>query len=289
MLYELKLDGYRAVAVKGESTATLYSRHGNPLDARFPRISAALRDSAISSAVLDGESVALDPEGRPSFQELQNSRTSRAPIVYYVFDVLQYNGGDLQELPLEERKAVLQAIAPAFVEPIRMAAVLESDAHALVEEVKRLGLEGVVAKRRNSRYESGKRSGAWVKHRINERETFVIGGYIPWKSTFEALLVGRPEGKRLLFIKKLRNGFVPRTRTEVLAAIEDLKIPKCPFVNLPESGDRRGAVDAEEMKRCVWVEPKVKCEVEFEEWTEGGRLRHAAFRQLVNSGVSEKR
>lgn len=278
-LYELKLDGYRAIAVKNGTRASLLSRHGNDLNAQFPAIAQALRESPFESATLDGEVVALDEEGRPSFQELQNSRSTRLPILYYVFDVLNYGGRDLQKQPLAQRRAVLETIR--FRDPVRLAAVLDADVNTLLTEIKRRHLEGIVAKRRDSFYEAGTRSPKWLKMRIGERDTFVIGGYLPAGRTFEALLVGRWRGKQLYFVKKLRNGFGPRTRDEVFEAIKNLRIPNCPFVNLPEPSSHRGAVDAKRIKDCVWVEPKVQCEVEFSEWTRDGRLRHAAFRRIV--------
>ncbi|MBV9608872.1 MAG: non-homologous end-joining DNA ligase [Acidobacteria bacterium] len=278
-IYEVKLDGYRAIAVKDGQRAALLSRHGNELNARFPAIAAALRDTRFNSATLDGEIVALDEQGRPSFQELQNSRTTRLPIVYYVFDLLNYGGCDLQKQPLSKRRAVLETLR--LVEPIRLAAVLDSDVNIVLAEIRRRHLEGIVAKRRDSFYEAGKRSANWQKVRVAERDTFVIGGYLPAGKTFEALLVGRWRGKQLYFVKKLRAGFGPRTRDEVMHAVENLRIPQCPFVNLPEPSSHRGAVDRERMKLCVWVQPKVECEVEYAEQTRDGRLRHAAFRQLL--------
>lgn len=280
-LYELKLDGYRAVAVKRDANVELLSRYGRSLANRFPAIVEALRDGKLATVVLDGEIVAIDEEGKPSFQELQNSRTSAQPIVYYVFDLLHHDGRDLQDLPLEERKGALRQVARSFVEPVRLAEVLGDDPGPLLAEVQRRGLEGVVAKRRDSLYESGKRSGAWVKYRAKEREEFVIGGYMPGKNYLDAVLVGQYRGPKLYFVKKLRNGFVPRTRAHVFKALSPLRAPKCPFVNLPEPPGRRGAVDEKEFRKCVWVKPKLKCEVDFVEWTEGGRLRHAEFRKMA--------
>jgi bifunctional non-homologous end joining protein LigD len=279
--YELKLDGYRVIAVKKGGAVQLLSRYGNGLTQRFAGIAAALRRASVPDAVLDGEVVALDEQGRPSFQELQNSGSTRRPIVYYVFDLLNYGGRDLQGLPLQRRREALQGIAQDFAEPVRLAPALDAGLPALLAEIRRRGLEGLVAKRADSLYEAGKRSGAWRKYRINQREEFAIGGYLPGRNFLDAVLVGRFEGKQLQFVKKVRNGFVRRTREQVWRTIEPLRSGRCPFVNLPEAGERRGAVTVSEMKRYVWVKPEVRCEVEFEEWTRGGRLRHAAFRQLV--------
>jgi len=281
-LHELKLDGYRSIAVKDGRRAHLYSRHGNSYTKQFPAIAEALQASSLEDCVLDGEIVALDDQGRPSFQQLQNIRTTDRPIVYYVFDLLNYSGCDLLRLPLLRRKRALDAISRGFRDPVRLAATVDHGPELLVEEVRRLGLEGVVAKRAESVYEVGKRSGAWVKYRVAEREEFIIGGYLPGRNYLDAILVGKFDGKKLLFVKKVRNGFVPETRKEVFNVIRGLTLRDCPFANLPEPSDRRGAVDVAEMKKCAWVRPQISCEVEFAEWTAGGRLRHAAFRQLTS-------
>jgi bifunctional non-homologous end joining protein LigD len=279
--YELKLDGYRALALIRDKEVHLLSRHNNDLASQFPRVYTALQQSRLPDGVLDGEIVALDAEGRPSFQQLQNSRSADASIVFYVFDVLNYAGRDTTGLPLRERKRLLERLSASLAEPVRVSTVLEARVADILQQVASFGLEGVVAKRADSIYQPGKRPGSWVKYRSNEKEDFFIGGYLPGKNYFDAILVGHYKGKQLMFVKKLRNGFVPHTRKEVFAAIAPLRVPRCPFVNLPEPNTRRGAVDSEQMKQCVWVKPQVKCEVEFTEWTAGGRLRHAAFRQLV--------
>lgn len=279
-MYELKLDGYRIVAVIHGGRADIYSRRGTRFGDRFPAVRKTLGGLALPDCVLDGEIVALDEQGRPSFQMLQNSRSTQ-PVVYYVFDVLNIGGRDLQRLPIRERKRLLAELAKKFDEPIRLNEVLDAHAKSLVAQVKRLGLEGVVAKRSQSRYEPGKRSGAWVKYRINEREDLIIGGYLPGRTGLDALLVGRKRGGKLYFVKKVRNGFVPHSRERLLTALKPLQIAGCPFVNLPEPSSRRGAVDKEEMPVCVWVRPERQAEIEYAERTTGGRLRHASFRTLI--------
>lgn len=278
-LYELKLDGYRAIAINDGTATHLYSRYGHAFDARFPAIISSLQ--VLPPVTLDGEVVALDEHGRPSFQELQNSRSTRQPIVYYVFDILNYRGHDLQGLRLEERKRILEKVAPQFKEPVRLAAILHASAPAITEGTRKLGLEGIVAKQRDSIYQSGKRPGSWVKYRVNQREEFIIGGYRRAGQYFDALLVGRFDGDKLMFVDKVKNGFVPETRKQVYEALQDLIIPACPFANLPERTHRRAAVDAEEIKICTWVRPEQKCEVDFAEWTKAGRLRHSSFRALT--------
>lgn len=277
-LYEVKLDGYRCCAVVYRGKAALYSRYGNAWPGRFPQIAAALAELD-DSLVIDGEIVALDARGLPSFQELQNWQSTKAPIIFYAFDLLHRAGVDLRRVPIEERKAQLAEIATTFRDPLRLSAPLDAELATLIPRMKALGLEGIVAKRRGTRYESGKRSQSWLKQRFNEVADLVVGGYIP--GDFR-LLVGEWRGDELFFLKKLKNGFTAQSRREVVEALRDLRINECPFANLPEPKGR-SAVDAEVMKTVVWVKPVVNVEVEFVERTGGGKLRHASFRRLVTS------
>ena len=258
----------------------LFSRYGNPWPDRFGEIREAL--SRLPDVVLDGEIVAVDRAGLPSFQELQNWQSTRHQIVFYAFDILNFEGRDLRALPVEERKRILEDAASRFRDPLRLSAALDAPLHRLVPQMKKLGLEGIVAKRLGSRYESGRRSPAWQKKRFNETGDFVIGGYIPEDDTFSRLLIGVWRGDELHFVKKLKNGFNPLAKKEIMQAIGKLRVRECPFVNLPERPGR-SAVDAEVMKTVVWVKPVRSVEVEFVEWTGSGRLRHAAFRQLQTS------
>jgi bifunctional non-homologous end joining protein LigD len=281
-MYEVKLDGYRCCAVVKNGKAFLYSRYGNAWPERFPKITSAL--AAIDEpVVLDGEIVAIDRQGRPSFQELQSFQKTRLSIVYYVFDILHRGSRDLRRVPIEERKQNLEEIAKQFEEPVRIAATLDVKLSMLIPRMKKLGVEGIVAKRRGSLYESGKRSERWLKHRFNQVAEFVIGGYIAEDKTFSRLMVGEWRGDELHFVKKLKNGFSAFTKEQVMKAIRGLKVKTNPFVNLPEkAGSRHSAVDEEVMKTVTWVRPVRKVEVEFVERTSSGRLRHSHFRQLVD-------
>ena len=279
-IYEVKLDGYRCCAVVHRGASRLYSRYGNPWPDRFAGIHDAL--ATLRDVTLDGEIVAVDRSGRPSFQELQNWQSTRHRIVFYAFDALHLDGRDLRALPIEERKRILDDLGSSFEDPLRLSATLDAPLKRLVPQMKKLGLEGIVAKRLGSRYESGRRSPAWQKKRFNETGDFVIGGYIPEDDTFSRLLIGVWREGELHFVKKLKNGFNPIAKKEVMRAIETLRVRSCPFADLPERPGR-SAVDAEVMKTAVWVKPERSVEVEFVEWTGGGKLRHAAFRQLQRS------
>jgi bifunctional non-homologous end joining protein LigD len=230
--------------------------------------------------MLDGEVVALDADGRPSFTLLHRGRTSADRIFYYAFDVLAYAGQNVRERALAERRRLLETAVPETTGTLRRSLTLDALPDQLVKAARDFGFEGIVAKRRDSVYEAGQRTGAWVKCRVSPGQELVIGGYLPdGASSFDALLVGYYEGKRLLFIAKIRNGFVPATRRELLERLRKLATDRCPFSNLPEPKNaRRGiALTADVMKRCQWVKPTLVAQVEFTEWTQRDHLRHARF------------
>jgi bifunctional non-homologous end joining protein LigD len=282
-LYEIKQDGYRVIAVVDGNTVLLYSMSGLDYSREFPHVAFALK-SLKRKMVLDGEIVALDEQGRANFQELQNRKSTRFPIVYYVFDLLHENGRDLNDLPLSQRKERLEKIGQHFSEPVRLNPVFDTELAPLIEQVKKLGLEGIVAKRSTSIYIPGKESYEWQKHRFNEEDVFYIGGYIPGAQGIGELLIGefRPPGKQLYFIKRLIAGLNKFNRGQIYDAIQDLKAKTCPFGNLPEKpSEHQHALTKEVMAECIWTKPEQPCEVEFIERTRNRRLRHAEFRRLL--------
>jgi len=278
--YEIKLDGYRLEAVKTKSKVTVYSRRRNTLNAKFGYIAEAL-DKLPDETVLDGELVAMDGQGRSNFNLLQNFKSAQLKIHYYAFDVLMHRGTLMTERPLDERRAILTKILPRN-DHISLSVVGRS-ASQMLTFVKEHGLEGIVAKRADSVYEPGKRSGLWSKYRIKLGQEFVIGGYTPG-NPFDALIVGFYRGKDLMFAGRVRAGFVPATRREVFAKIRELKIQKCPFANLPEKEPGRWGqgLTAEKMKSCIWVSPIVVVRIDFAEWTGADKLRHTKYVAMRN-------
>ena len=276
-IYEIKFDGYRVLAVKTKREVRLLSRNDNLLNPRFPRIAEALQALA-PDTIVDGEIVALDDRGRPSFNLLQHAR-STTTIVYYAFDILAYRGKDVRALPLAERRPLLTAALAPTRDPIRLSQTFTARAGDLMAAAREQELEGLVAKRLSSVYEPGKRSGAWMKVKLHGGQELVIGGYVPGKDHFDALLVGYYEGDRLLFLAKVRNGFVPEVKRQVFERFRGLETDVCPFANLPEpKGVRRGmALTREAMKQCRWLQPKLVAEIAFADWTAGNHLRHARF------------
>jgi DNA ligase D-like protein (predicted ligase) len=273
--YEVKLDGYRLVAVRNEADPILFSRRANILNARFPTIAAGLAKLP-KETVIDGEVVALDDQGGASFQSLQNFKTAR--IHYYAFDILVLERRSLLHLPLEERRAILNEVLPRN-QDITTSVVVHGPAIRILKFVQDNGLEGVIAKRSDSIYEPGKRSGLWCKHRIDQGQDFVVGGYTPDANGFDSLIVGFYRGKDLMFAARVRAGFVPATRRQVFTKLQPYKVPTCPFANLPDTTAGRfgEGLTAEKMAGCIWLKPEVVVLIDFAEWTGADRLRHAAF------------
>jgi ATP-dependent DNA ligase len=230
--------------------------------------------------VIDGEVVALDTDGKPSFNTLQNYGSAGAPLHFYIFDLLILKGRDVMGEPLVRRRELLEEhVLPNLAEPIRYSPVLEAKLEDLIRSVKAQGLEGLVAKRRNSKYEPGQRSGAWQKMRVNQGQEFVIAGYTPSPKNFDALVIGYYEGSKLMYAARTRNGFTPASRAELFKKLKPLEISGCPFANLPEKkAGRWGAgLTAAKMAECRWLKPQLIGQFEFVEWTEDAHLRHSRF------------
>jgi ATP-dependent DNA ligase len=211
----------------------LFSRNNKSFNRRFPRMVSAL-DKLPTDSILDGEAVAIDESGRPSFNHVQNFVRNKTAIHFYAFDVLAWKGKDLRNKQLWERRASLKKEVIPKLPGDRFSESFSASADEIVAAVRAQGLEGVVAKRLDSKYECGERSGAWVKMRINAQE-FVIGGYTPAPRNFDARLIGYYEGSKLIFVTKTRNGFNPMIRDTVFKKLKSLRTEKCPFANLPET------------------------------------------------------
>lgn len=277
-LYELKLDGYRALVIKDGSRLGILSRNEKDLTSTYATVAAAGRRLNAAAAVVDGELVAVAANGRPSFQALQHrSANSGHVVVFYAFDLLHLDGEDLTGRPLDERRRRLPAVLRDS--GLLLSQELPGTAAQVVAAVQELGLEGVIAKRRDSRYDAGQRSGTWVKLKLDKQQEFVVGGYRAGTHGVDSLLVGYREGRTLRFAAKVRAGFTPHLRREVFAAVKGLHAAACPFADLPSAKPSRwgSGVTAEEMKEMQWLKPTVVAQVRFVEWTAEGHLRHAAF------------
>jgi DNA ligase D-like protein (predicted ligase) len=280
--YELKLDGYRLQAIKDGDKVRLYSRRGNDFTKKFAPIATRVSRIKASSFILDGEAVAVDEQGKPSFQMLQNrgSLPRGWSLAYYCFDLLHLNGEDLKNHPLKERRGLLEGILGDS--GVLLSQSLPGTLGQIMQAVKQHGLEGVIAKRLDSKYRAGERSNYWLKLPLKPGQEFIIGAYRLDGQRLELLLVGCFQGKTLLFASKVHQGLNPANRRALFKVLQPLAVQKCPFTNLPtsKSGHWGEGVTAEEMNDYVWLKPKVVAEIKFAEWTTGGVLRHAEFVSL---------
>ena len=282
-VYELKLDGYRAQAIREADGVRLLSRNGKDLSKRFPRVVSDLTHALMPNTVVDGELVAMDADGRPSFQALQNAQ-SDTEVVFYAFDILIDNAKDVRTLPLRDR---LSHLDTAFSSG-GVALLCESfpgPASRFIAAVRQSGGEGVVAKHLERPYEAeGMRSGAWRKLRLNVGQEFVIGGYTPGGNGFDSVIVGYYEGEGLVYVARVRAGFVPASRHSLFPKLESRRVDRCPFVNLPQAGAGRWGegLTAAKMTQCVWIKPELVAAFEFLEWTDAGHVRHIKFIALRN-------
>ena len=266
-MWEPKLDGYRALAIIEGGRVALRSRRGLDQAADFPRLAEELGRQATRRMVLDGEIVAFDEAGKPSFNALQN----RSPqLVYYCFDILEFEGIDLRKAPYADRRRYLaQCLLPSACVQLVHAA---DDGVALQAAAMESGFEGVIGKRKDSRYESGRRSAAWLKVKATRSAEFVIGGYTKGKGArapLGAVLVGYWDGDALRYASHVGSGFDERSVGEVQARLEPLRIKRCPFAEKPQ-------VNAP----TQWVEPQLVAEVKYQEWTADARLRAPVFLRL---------
>ena len=277
-VYELKLDGYRALGIKSNGAVRLLSRRNNSFNRQYPLVVEALAELP-ENTVVDGEVVALNHSGFPNFNLLQNYRSEASRIHFFIFDLLVYRGRDLTRLPLIERRKLLGSLLKFNSDRIRITDFLEASAADMLHAVRQQGLEGIIGKRKDSLYEPGKRSGAWIKYRMNRGQELVIGGYIPGTHGLDSIVVGYHNGQDLVYVARVRNGFVPASRRQVFGRLKDLEVPDCPFVNLPEKHRSHWGegLTAEEMKKCVWLRPELVAQIEFLEWTESDHLRHSKF------------
>ena len=273
--YEVKWDGYRTLALKDGPRVRLFSRNLKDVTGAYPSVTRTLGELKAAAALVDGELVAIDEQGRPSFQALHHQAAH--VVVYYAFDLLLLGGRDLTREPLDSRRKQLAAAVRGT--SILLSEPLPGTPAQIERAVRELGLEGVVAKRRSSRYEAGRRSGKWLKAKFSRRQEFVVGGYKPANNGFDSVLVGYYEGRRLYYAGKVRAGFTAHSRRELMEGLTPLGRRSCPFVNLPstKSSHWGEGVRPEDMAALAWVTPSLVVEIAFTEWTRDNNLRHAAY------------
>jgi bifunctional non-homologous end joining protein LigD len=284
-LYEIKFDGYRVEAIKQRQNVSLISRNEKDLTTKYPDVAEALKTLPCNECVLDGEMVAANADGNYSFQLLQSYDTNAArkpALFYYAFDLMQLDGRDLTGLPLPRRKETLQKLLGPAQATVYFSPGIEAEPTRMLREMKARGLEGLVAKDKESKYEAGQRSGKWVKFKWTNEQEFVVAGYTRPQGTrlyLGAILIGYYENDQLLFASKVGSGFDTRSLELLYKKFQPLIQKDCPFANLPEKREGRWGqgITPAKMKLCTWLEPRLVCQVRFTEWTLDGHLRHPVF------------
>lgn len=280
---EIKFDGYRAEAVLNAGEVELWSRNHKELNADYPEVAAALARVKCQNAVLDGEIVAMDSAGRSRFQLLQRRDVGERPvIVFYIFDVMHLDGKNLTALPLEDRQKILAALLKKPTPPLQLSPWFEVEPKELMQAARHQGLEGIVAKRPGSVYESGRRSGSWIKCKVQGEQEFVIGGFTPPQRSrefFGAILVGYYQRGKLLYAGKVGTGFSHRLLESLHAELTKRQRADCPFTNLPMERKPRFSTGMTriEMRKVTWIKSELVAQIKFAEWTNDGILRQPVF------------
>ena len=276
-LHEIKYDGYRIGCRIRGGRVTLISRNGKDWTTAFPEIAAAAAELPTKDALIDGEVAIVLPDGRTSFQMLQNAvsgERSRGTLIYFVFDLLRLDGERLTSRPLLERKARLKKLLGRRRSGrIRYADHVEGNGRSFYEQARTLGLEGIISKRAMEPYRPG-RHGDWVKTKCIHQQEFVIGGFTDpegARAGLGALLIGYYEGRRLIFSGKVGTGFTHKGAIALRRALDAIEQKRSSFDPPPEGALGRTA---------HWVKPQLVCEVVFTEWTGDGKIRHPSFQGL---------
>jgi bifunctional non-homologous end joining protein LigD len=267
-IFEIKWDGFRAISEVQRGRVKLYSRTGLSFEQTFRPVVESLRKLG-HDAVLDGELVVLDEKGRSHFQDLQNYQNSgQGRLVYYVFDLLYLDGEDLRPAPLRRRKEMLQPLLKAMP-GVRYSDHVEEQGVSFFKAAVAQGLEGVIAKDGASPYREGKRSAEWLKIKVRKRQEAVIGGFTSPRGTRKALgalVLGVYDKGELVYIGHTGGGFTHASLAHMHSKLEPLIRKTCPFKKRPKTN-----------MPATWVEPKLVCEVMFQEWTADGTMRQPIF------------
>ncbi|MCD9015242.1 DNA ligase D [Parachryseolinea silvisoli] len=281
-IYEVKWDGYRAVAFMNDKQVELKSRNDKSFNEKFYPIYQALQDWGIN-AIVDGEVVVVKDSGASDFGSLQNWRSEAdGQLLYYVFDLLWLEGKDLRHLPLTTRREVLKALSPKEGH-IQISDAFEVSGTEFYNAAKEMGLEGMIAKKADSPYVSGERTYHWLKIKADERQEMVIGGYTRNEGSsklFSSLLVGVYQGKRLVYTGKVGTGFNDKQQREMVKAFEPLITDKAPFDEEPDYNKPSRFNPRPAKASAVWLKPKLVCEVSYAEMTSDGVMRHPSFEGL---------
>jgi bifunctional non-homologous end joining protein LigD len=278
-IFEIKWDGYRAIAEISKSGNKLYSRNGLTFDKAYPKVFEELRKFK-KEAIIDGEIVVFDNNGRPNFQKLQNYKSNdRYVIQFYVFDCIEIGGKRLTDLPVTERKEQLKKLIPKS-DVILFCDHVDGEGKALFKEMKKMNLEGMIAKRKSSKYYIGKRSADWLKIKnVLTQEAIIVGFTDPKgaRSSFGSLLLGVKKRGKLTYIGNVGTGFTDKSLKDLHAKLKKI-IRKTTPLDIP----------IKETSDMTWVDPVLVCNIKYTEMTEDGSVRHPVFQGLrVDKEVDE--
>lgn len=279
-IFEIKWDGFRALAEIHENQIDLYSRNLLPFNGKFPSIVSDLKKLKIDDALFDGEIVVVDKKGRSSFQLIQNYQSGLAPesaLFYYVFDILFYEGKNLCKSPLIERKSLLKQLLKKSGHSIRYSDHIEKSGNQFFKQCVKLKLEGMVAKQKSSPYLIATRSKKWLKIKSLQRQEFVVCGFTEPKGSrknFGSLIIGFYEKKELKFAGHVGGGFSENDLITLRKKFAPFIQKTCPFKKCPKKCAKKCA---KTNAAVTWLKPHFVCEVSFNEWTKEGILRQPIF------------
>ncbi len=281
--YEVKWDGYRALAFVTKGNVELLSRNNKSFNDKFYPIYDLLREWKIN-AVLDGEILVLNEKGISQFGALQNWRSEAdGELVFYVFDLLWYDGKNLMDLPLYQRQAILNEVLPADDDRVRLGKVFKASGIDFFAAAEKMGLEGIIAKKIESTYASDRRSKEWLKIKVSKRQEVVIAGFTKNEDTskaFSSLLLGVYENKNLQYVGKVGTGFSDKLQKTMMAQFMPLIIKESPFDELPDVNKPSRFRPNPPKAKATWLKPELVCEVAFTEVTDDGVFRHPSFQGM---------
>lgn len=279
-IYEVKWDGYRAVSYINDGSVDILSRNDKSFNDKYYPLWELLSGWKIN-AVIDGEIVVLNDKGQSNFGHLQNWRSEAdGELAYYVFDILWYDGVNLMDLPIESRRKVLEAVLPANDDRIRPSQVFKVKGSDFFGAAKRMGLEGIIAKRKDSTYMPDARTREWLKIKVNKRQEVVIGGFTKNEGSakkFSSLLLGVYEKGKLQYVGKVGTGFSDKLQAEMMAQFKPLLTDKMPFTEEPDVNKPSRFRPNPPKAKAYWLKPELVCEVSFAEVTSDGVFRHPSF------------
>ena len=282
-VYELKWDGYRALAYLNDGEVQIRSRNNKSFDEKYYPVHNALQNWKIN-AIVDGEIIVVNDKGFADFSDLQGWRSEAdGQLIYYVFDLLWLDGQDMMGQPLEQRRKTLQTIIPSDNDIIRISGNYDATGTELFDLANKMGLEGIIAKKANSTYVPGIRSKEWLKIKTEKRQEAIIGGYTKNEGTskqFSALLLGLHEGGEFRYLGTVGTGFNNKMQTEILQKLKPLIVKKCPFSEVPDFNKPSRFRPDPPKATATWVKPQIVVEISYRELTKDGAIRHPSFKGL---------